>query len=109
MGLPQLMPLHTHLELHITVFEVKPAYTKLQAETRHLEAIAIDHNLVVLLEMLLLCRLPVDQPAEVAGGLGRRRGAVDAHSVTDLIAWLSAGYPGSMRGGHCEQIMQNIK
>lgn len=91
----------TYFELHITVFEVKSAHTKLQAQTRHLQAIAIDHNLVVLLQMLLLRRLAVDQPAQVAGGLGRRRGAVDAHSVADLVARLSAGYPRSMSGGHC--------
>lgn len=90
----------THLELHIAMFEVKSTHTKLQSQTRHLQAIAIDHNLVVLLEMLLLRWLPIDQPAQVAGRLGRRRGAVDAHSVADLIAWLAAGYSRSMSGSY---------
>lgn len=98
----------THLELHIAMFEVKSSYTKLQSQTRHLQAIAIDHNLVVLLQMLLLRWLPIDQPAQVAGRLGRRRGAVDAHSVANLIPWLSASYPRSVSGSYCESKQDDL-
>lgn len=90
----------TYLQLHIAILEVKCTHSKLQAQARHLQAVSIHHNLVVLPEVLLLRRLPVDQPAQVANGLRRCRGAIDAHNVADLIARLSARYLWPMIRGY---------
>lgn len=90
----------TYLKLHIAIFEVKCTHSKLQAQPRHLQAISIHHNLVVLLQMLLLRRLPIDQPAQVANGLRRCRGAIDAHNVADLVARLPSRYLWPMIRGY---------